>query len=547
MPATTVRQVMTGWIASVGRRQPNPTASARTDEWFGALVAGGVAAGLALLAIVMGWRGSDLPAQLFRVELFRRDGFVLWNSQWFSGIPTLDYTVLSPVLGALTGPIALCAASGVVSAFLFHRLVYQAFGASARVGSVWFATSTVTNLIVGRVTFALGITFVLAALLALQRHRTALGAACALLCALVSPVAGLFLAVAAGGWGIARPSARTAAWLIALIGIGPVLAIAVLFPSPGAQPYELWALGCDLALCVLLWLVVPAPYSALRWPAALYAVVLIGTKVVASPLGGNVSRLNQYAAGPLLACALWEYRRALVVVVAIPLLFWQWFPTVDTIAFAGTDPSTHRAFYQPLLQFLDAQPRTFGRLEIPDTFRHWEAAFVAPQYPLARGWERQLDYAYDAQFYDGTLNAGSFRAWLSQNSVQYVALPDARLDPSSTVEATLLDSGLPYLQPLWHNPHWQLWRFRDYHGLVDGPAQLTSLGADSFTLQVNGPGLVTVHIHDSPHWAIQGPGCTSASPDGWTQLSGLGRGRVRVAQAFRGTRCDVDATPALRR
>jgi hypothetical protein len=535
---------MTSWIVSVGRRPPGRRATARADEWSGALVAGGVAAGLAFLAIVMGWRGSDLPAQLFRVELFRRDGFVLWNSQWFSGMPTLDYSVLSPVLGALTGPTVLCAASGVVSAVLFHRLVHQAFGTSARVGSVWFATSTVTNLIVGRVTFALGITFALAALLALQRHRAALGVPCALLCALVSPVAGLFLAVAAGAWGIARPSARTAAWLVALIGIGPVLAIAALFPSPGAQPYELWALGCDLALCALLWFVVPKRYSALRWPAAIYAVVLIGTKVFASPLGGNVSRLNQYAAGPLLACALWEYRRALVVVVAIPLLFWQWFPTVDTIVFAGTDPSTHRAFYQPLLQFLAAQPHTFGRLEIPDTFRHWEAAFVAPQFALARGWERQLDYAYDAQFYNGTLSAGSFRAWLSQNSVQYVALPDVRLDSSSTVEAKLLNRGLPYLQPVWHNTHWQLWRFRDYHGLVDGPAQLTSLGADSFTLQVTGPGRVTVHIHDSPHWAIQGPGCTSASPDGWTQLSDLDRGRVRVAQAFRGTRCDFDTTPA---
>jgi hypothetical protein len=228
--------------------------------------------------------------------------------------------------------------------------------------------------------------------------------------------------------------------------------------------------------------------------------------------------------------------------VAIPLLFWQWFPTVDTIVFARTDPSTHRAFYQPLLQFLSAQPHTFGRIEIPDTFRHWEAAFVAPQFALARGWERQLDYAYDAQFYNGTLSAGSYRAWLSDNSVQYVALPDVRLDPSSTVEANLLNRGLPYLQPLWHNSHWRLWRFRDYHGLVDGPAQLTSLGSDSFTLHVTGPGVVTVHIHDSPHWAIAGHGCASASSGGWIQLSDLDRGRVRVAQAFRGTRCDVDTT-----
>ena len=536
---------MNGAVASVDR-QPSRFAQVRTGEWSGALVACAIAAGLALLAIAMGWRGSDLPAQLFRVELFRREGFVLWNNQWFSGIPTLDYTVLSPVLGALTGPIALCAASGVVSAFLFHRLVHQAFGASARVGSIWFATSTVTNLIVGRVTFALGITFALAAVLAIQRNRTAFGVPCALLCALVSPVAGLFLAVVACAWGFARPSARTAAWLIGVTGIAPVLVIAAVFPSPGAQPYELWAFGCDLGLCVLFWLVVPERYSVLRWPAAVYAVVLIATKTFASPLGGNVSRLNQYAAGPLLACALWEYRRALVVVLAIPLLFWQWFPTVDTIVFAWNDPSTHRAYYEPLLHYLSAQPHTLGRIEIPDTYRHWEAAFVAPQFPLARGWERQLDYAYDAQFYNGTLTAGSFRVWLSQNAVQYVALPDVRLDSSSTIEAKLLKSGLRYLQPVWHNQHWQVWRFRDYHGLVDGPARLVSVGADTFTLDVTGPGPVTVHIHDSPHWAVQGHGCTSASPDGWTQLFGLDRGSVRVAQALRGTQCDFDTKPPSR-
>ena len=100
--------------------------------------AGAVAAALALIAIAAGWRGSDLPAQLFRVELFRRDGFVLWDSQWFSGHSTLNYSVLSPVLGALTGALVLGALSGVVSALLFDRLVRHEFGAprgSARCGS----------------------------------------------------------------------------------------------------------------------------------------------------------------------------------------------------------------------------------------------------------------------------------------------------------------------------------------------------------------------------------------------------------------------------
>ena len=498
-----------------------------------------VATALALLVAIMGWRGSDLPAQLFRVELFRRDGFVLWNSQWFAGHPTLDYSVLSPVLGALTGPIALGAACGVASAFLFHRLVYREFGTSALVGSIWFATSTVTNLVVGRVTFALGLTFALGALFALQRRRGWIAAGCALLCALASPVAGVFLAVAAGACGFARPSQRVVAWLVGAIAIVPVMAIALEFPSPGTQPYELWAFAVDLGLCALFWVMVPERFTGLRWAAVLYAIVLTGTYAFASPLGGNVSRLNQYAAGPLLACALWEHRRWVVAAIAVPLLFWQWFPTVDTIALARSDPSTHRAYYQPLLQFLSPERVGFGRVEVAATYRHWETAYVAPQLSLARGWERQLDYAYNGQFYDGRLTAAGFRDWLAANGVEYVALPDTKLDSSSTVEASILEHPQSYLQRVWQNPHWRVWRFTGYRGLVNGPARLESITADSFTLRVNGAGPVTVHIHASPHWSVSDAGCATATHDGWIQLRDLKVGEVRVAQALRGTPCEV--------
>jgi hypothetical protein len=511
------------------------------DEWSGAAGAGAIAAALAVLAVAMGWRGADLPAQLFHVEMFRRYGFVLWDSQWFSGVPSLDYSVLSPVFGALTGPIALCTLSGVASAFLFHRLVRQAFGAAAWVGSVWFATSTVTNLVVGRTTFALGVAFGLGALLALQRSHGTVAISCGLLCGLACPDAGLFLAIACAAFALTSPDQRLASWLTSALAVAPVLAIGLAFPSPGVQPYEWWAFAWDLSLCAVFLVVVPRRLRTLRYGAGIYALVLIAAKLMTSPLGGIVSRFNQYAVGPLLACVLWEHRRALLVVLAVPLVFWQWFPTADTIAYARDDPSTHRAYYQPLLHYLSAQPQTFGRVEIPTTFRHWEAAFVAPAFSLARGWERDLDYAYDSEFYTGALTAKSYEHWLSENGVEYVALPDAQLDSSATIEVGLLRRGLPYLRPVWRNAHWSVWRFREYHGLVDGPAHLESLSADTFTLAVTGPGVVTVHIHDSPRWAVRGAGCTTAGADGWIDLHGLERGVVRVVQALRGTRCDVDS------
>ncbi len=519
----------------------SPVGLRPAEEWTGSITAAAVAAGLALVAIASGWRGADLPAQLFHVEMFRQYGFVLWNSQWFSGVPTLDYSVLSPVLGALTGPLVLAAVSGTASAFLFDRLVRHEFGVAARVGSLWFALSMVTNLVVGRVTFALGVTFALAALLALQRDRTKVAIVCALLCGLACPDAGLFLAIAGGAVTLARPHARAAAALTCAMAVAPVLVIAAVFPSPGAEPYELWAVGCDLAVCALVLVVVPRRMRVIRCGAAIYALVVVATRLMSSPLGGIVSRLDQYAAGPLLACVLWERRRALVIVLAVPLLFWQWFPTVDTIAFSRSDPSTHRAFYQPLLAYFTEHPPGFGRVEIPSTYRHWETAFVAPRLALARGWERDLDYAYDAEFYDNSLTADSYRTWLADNAVRYVALPNARLDSSSTVEAGLLNRGLSYLQPVWHDAQWRVWRFTGYRGLVDGPAHLEALTADSFELDVSRAGTVTVHIHDSPHWAIDGgTACTVAAPGGWLEIEHVVPGELRVTQALRGTRCDVD-------
>jgi hypothetical protein len=500
-------------------------------------VASGVATTLAVVAIVGGWRGSDLPAQLFRVELFRRYGFVLWDNQWFGGHPTLGYSVIAPVFGAFTGPVVLGAVSGVASAVLFDRIVHKSFDRSARLGSAWFALSIVTNLVVGRVAFGLGVAFALAAVLLLQRRRVALAIVGAVACALASPVAAVFLAIGAAATGCARADRRAGGWLVAVAALSPVLVIAIMFPSPGAEPYELWALVCDLVLCVAVFVFAPRDRHVLRWGASIYAVAVLGTYTIATPLGGNVSRLNQYIAGPLLACLLWPRRRALLGAIAIPLLVWQWLPTVDPIALAGKDLSTHRAYYQPLLTFLDSQPLALGRVEIPATYRHWETAYVAPQLSLARGWERQLDIGYNPMFYDGTLTVDSYRQWLVNNGVEYVALPDAPLDPSSYAEKDLLSNPPTYLRPVWHNADWHIWRFTQYRGLVDGPAQLLSLAPDSFTLQVQHSGAITVHVHASSHWAIQGVGCATASAAGWTELQDVQPGTVRVEQTLRGSPC----------
>ena len=77
---------------------------------------------LALLAIGLGWRGADWPAQLLRLDLVERDGPALWNNLWFAGHHTPGYGILFPVLGALFGAATVAIVSCVVAAGSFHVL-----------------------------------------------------------------------------------------------------------------------------------------------------------------------------------------------------------------------------------------------------------------------------------------------------------------------------------------------------------------------------------------------------------------------------------------
>jgi len=58
----------------------------RRVQWpWEPLVAPALAAVLAVVAAVAGWRGGDLPAALYRITLFHRHGLTLWDSQWYGG------------------------------------------------------------------------------------------------------------------------------------------------------------------------------------------------------------------------------------------------------------------------------------------------------------------------------------------------------------------------------------------------------------------------------------------------------------------------------
>lgn len=193
------------------------------------------------------------------------------------------------------------------------------------------------------------------------------------------------------------------------------------------------------------------------------------------------------------------------------------------------------AFYVPLVHELDVLSKGRPvRVEVPPTQYHGESAYIAPAFSVARGWERQLDIAYNGLFYKtGALTPTSYRDWLLSNGVSYVALPDAPLDYAGTAEAALLRSGtIVGLQAVWNTAHWQLWRVSGSQGLAAAPASVVSLSPKAVVVRFSEAGTSVVKIRWASSWSLAaatGRGvCLIAAPGGWTELRTAHAGQFRL-------------------
>ncbi len=499
------------------------------------------AAVLAAAYLIIAPRSEDLAAHLLRAKLFATEGFGLWNNWWYGGHNVPGYSVVFPPLGALLTPQLIAAISVPVSAALFESLAYRRFGEDAWVGALWFGIGAGTSLYTGRLTFALGLALATATALALQRDRPALAAALAALTALASPVDALFAALA----GTAQAAA---AYLNerrvrpALPGIGvvvaaaaPVLALAVAFPEGGSEPFVFSALWPMVLIGFLVVPAIPRRDVALRIGAVLYALGCIASYVIPSPVGSNVTRLGPLIAGPVVVLLWWPRRKLALLAVFLPLFYIQWQAPWRDIRTADDNREVTFAYFQPMMSYLSEQPGMDAgafRLEIPFTLFHWEAYEVAPEFPLARGWERQLDTKYNALFYDGKLTPARYRAWLHDLAVGYVAVSDAELDSSAKQEVALIDRGLPYLRLVHRSRHWRIYAVRDPTPIAQGSAVLTDLGANWMQLEAHAVGTTLLRVRWSPYWAItQGSGCVAPSGD-FTRLDTRRPGPVHVAMRF---------------
>jgi hypothetical protein len=479
---------------------------------------------------------------MFRAHLFAENPFGMWNNYWYDGHHIVGYSLLFPAVSAALTPQLAAALAATGTAALFEPMARRHFGPHAWLGSTVFAAATATSLFTGRLAFAFGALPGLAAIVALDRRRTWLASILAVLTALSSPVAALFVALVAaayaltGVWSERRLKRALPGLTTAVTALAPVALFAIAFPEGGVEPFVFSAFWPIPLLALGALVVIPRERRTLATAVALYALGTTASYLIPTAVGSNAARLGTWLAAPLAALLLWRRKVALLALATLPLLYIGWHDPIRDLATASSDPSQRAGYYKPLVSFLARQPGQPFRIEIPFTSFHWEANAVASRFPLAGGWERQLDIKNNPLFYNRRLSAASYEHWLHVNAVRYVAVASAPTDYAGRAERNLILHGLSYLHQVMQTPTWRVYAVAKPTPIAQGAATLTALGPDWLSLTAHTAGSVFLHIHFSPYWEIvKGSGCVE--PAGAFTKVALNRpGAVKLQIVFSFTR-----------
>ncbi|MFJ3586276.1 MFS transporter [Streptomyces sp. NPDC090127] len=479
-----------------------------------------IATGVAALTHVLWFflfanSGGDLAAQDAWAEFVGRHPDSAYNLAWYGGMHPVSYSVVSPYLMSVLGVRSTMMIAGTLSAGLTALILVRVRAvrnplACALAGVFAF----LCNALSGRVTFGLGMMFALGAVAAVfcwphrwRRRRWAKAAVAAPLAGIAtacSPVAGLFLGVAAAALFLNRR--RPGAYAL---GLAPVVVVALsswLFPFSGTQPMSWASTALPFLFGVLCCVLVPRGWRTVRTGAAVYAAGTLLTWLIDSQIGSNVSRLVMLFAGVVLLAAL-PYtvprsRKWYAIVLAfVGLNLWIGFKGVDDVIRTAPDASWAREV-APLINQLQVRGAEKARVEVVPASSHRESSALSPYINLARGWNRQADMERNPLFYDDTLNATNYQDWLDRWAVHYVVLPTGAPDSGAELEAELVGDGLPYLKQVWSDANWRLYEVDNPTPLADPPAKVRRAGANEVVIEVDTPGRVLIRVPYSPWLAL---------------------------------------------
>lgn len=525
--------------------------------------------------------GGDLAAQDAWAEFVGRHPDSAYNLAWYGGMHPVSYSVVSPYLMSVLGVRTTMMIAGTVSAALLTLVLIRSRAVRnplwASLGGV---AAFLANAISGRVTFGLGTMFALGAVAAVfcwpyrwryKRWAKALAAApLAALATMASPVAGLFVGLVAAALFLQKR--RPGAWALGLAPSAVVAVSAWLFPFSGTQPMGIGSVVMPLLYGLFCLFLVPREWVTVRLTAGVYSLAVVLVWLISSQIGSNISRLPMLFAGATLIAALPytvpKTRKWYVTVLALlGFAGWIGFKSVDDIIHTTPAASWAREL-APLINQLQKLGAEKGRVEVVPARSHREASALAPDFNLARGWNRQADMERNPLFYDDTLNSANYHEWLQRWAVHYVVLPKGDPDPGGGErERALLQRGMPYLQQVWGDANWQLFKVTDPTPLAEPNAVVDRAEQGEMILRVRKAGRILIRIPYSP-WlsvvdehgkSVKPPqpssgtprtyrnidGCLTQTPedsdgDRWTVLLAPKAGTYRLAAPYqlpRGTPC----------
>jgi hypothetical protein len=456
----------------------------------------------ATVYLVAAPQAPDLAAQVARAQLARSGVFIFWTG-WFGGVNLPSYSAIAPLVMSVIG-VGVTASLSALTATVAARSLLRDCRRPG-LGLAVFAANAFVDIFCGRVTFALGVAFATIALHQLRSRRGVWACLVAMIACLASPLAGLFLGLFAVSVAAADRSRRASSLAIAAVLAATGAVLGLLSPGTGRMPYPSWHLGLGVLTVVILAAI--CPQRLIRWGCVVVGLATVVFYFVPLAVGTNIIRLDWLVAAPVAAAYADLTRLRLAAAVAAALVW----PLADfgvQLVEAGA-PAASQVFYQPLLSELHAQATTAGhasngeRVEVVDSASQWAADYVAPTFALARGWDRQIDRADNPLFYNGTLNTASYHQWLSGLAVGWVALPlHTSLDYAAVDEAALVRSRPRFLQLVWQNPNWQLYRVRAAHPLIHG-ATATTVSSAGVTFHATSAGPVQLQLRWSPYLTLE--------------------------------------------
>ncbi len=415
-------------------------------------------------------------------------GLTYWFS-WFGGGSTPgNYSVLTPyacaVIGTeLVGALAALAITVLVTALVRHTRHPALAGAVA-------ALAAAINLWSGRVPFLLGAAFGVGVLLAVRHRNRPATVGLTLLGIMASPVAGAFIVLGLSGTFLTtrtkayRPVIAYAVVTVAVALVG----VAAAFGAPGPEGFSqsqakdvLLGLGCLAVACTT---------DHLRVTIAMSFIATVTLWAVPNGLGSNFARFVWFCL-PVAVVALTERRAALAALMVAPVLFVGGMTTVNDLKDA-VRPVSSVSYYKSLAAELDrvADLRNY-RVEVVNHGAHAGYDALLGHAMLARGWETQEDNALNKSLKQNPLDPVTYKIWLDNNAVGYVALPSASV--GGPPEYTLVREGTArYLHRIWGDDNWLLYRVADPTPIAGRPA--TVLDHDQKSMTVNVPCACTITL-----------------------------------------------------